>query len=112
MHASSGLDSGASFERSSAGRQLALAKAAEGAQCVTHAISAISGAVMTEKTETAARDRLEIWDLWFQEGLVADTDTYYWVLFELTRDPAAVAVGLAAWNRLADELAAALGVAG
>lgn len=93
-------------------QQLALAAAAEGPQCVTHAIKAIAGVIMAEKTEAGGSKHRELWDLWLQEARKAEEYTYYWVLPIIDREPEAVAAELAAWNRLADELAAALGVTG
>ena len=93
-------------------RQLALAAAAEGLQRIKHILESITRTIMSERTEAGARERREIWDLWFQEALAAEGHNYSWVLRELSRDPQAVAAELAAWNRLADELAAALGVTG
>jgi len=94
-------------------RQLALAKAADGPQCIKHVREALTRAIGAETKEAGARDRRELWDLWFQEAL-ADSEEYkyYWVLDEIANDPKAVAAWHASWNRLADELAAALGVAG
>src|SRR5688572_1084714 len=43
-------------------RQLALAAAADGTQCVTHAISAISRAIMAEKAETGGTEHRDLWD--------------------------------------------------
>jgi hypothetical protein len=93
-------------------RQLALATAAEGEKCVSHAIAAISRALMSERTEAGGSKHRELWDLFFQEGLTTQEDSYTWVLRLIADDPDTMAVELAAWNRLADELAAALGVAG
>ena len=93
-------------------RQLALAKAADGPQRIKHVLEAITRAIGAENKEAGARDRRELWDLWFQEALAAEEDTYYWVLQEIADDPKAVAAWHASWNRLIDDLAAALGVAG
>jgi hypothetical protein len=93
-------------------QQLALAGAADGTQRVEHIITAISRAISSEKTEAGARDHRERWDLWFQAALKAEGSKHLWVLGTIARDPKAVATAFAAWNRLADELAAALGVAG
>ena len=93
-------------------RQLALAAAADGAQRVTHARQAISEAILAEETETGGSLHRELWDLWFQEAILAKEHKYSWVLAKIHSDPKVLAVELAAWNRLADELAAALGVKG
>ncbi len=95
-------------------QQLALAAAAEGAQRVTHAREAISGAIMAETAETGGSLYRELWDGWFQESLDHSNEhpRYVGALVTIMNDPRVVAVNLAAWNRLADDLAAALGVAG
>ncbi len=92
--------------------ELALAAAADGPQRVVHAREAISEAIMAEETEVGGSAHRELWDLWFQDALNPGEHSYYWVLDKISKDPNAVAAGLAAWNRLADEIAAALGVTG
>lgn len=90
-------------------RQLALAAAAaDRKQCVTHALDAISGAIMAEKAETGGSEHRDLWDLWYQEGTSDGERLHPGALVTIMNDPKAVAVGLAAWNRLADELSAAL----
>lgn len=95
-------------------QQLALAAAAEGTERLTHTLEAIARAIGTEESETGGSLHRELWDLWFQEALKEDHSNahplYLSALGKIMNDPKVVAVGIAAWNRLADELAAALGV--
>jgi hypothetical protein len=93
-------------------RQLALAAAATGERQITHVIEAISGAIMAEMAETGGSMHRELWDLWFQDGLTGDEPRYPSAMVNVMNDPNVVAVDLAAWNRLADELAEALGAQG
>lgn len=93
-------------------RQLALAAAATGEPQITHVREAISGAIMAEMAETGGSAHRELWDLWFQDGLTGEASLYPDAMVKVMNDPKVVAVDLAAWNRLADELAAALGVTG
>jgi hypothetical protein len=84
-------------------------------QCVTHAIEAITGAIMAEKTETGGTENRELWDLWYRDALNAMTGAerlYADALVMLDDNPKVAAAELAAWNRLADELSVALSAAG
>jgi len=96
-------------------QQLALAAAAEGNQRVKHATEAISGAIMADSTEVGGSKYRDLWDLWFQDISNHDESherQYRWVLQKINNDPDVAAVEIAGWTRLADELAAALGVTG
>jgi hypothetical protein len=101
-------------------RRLALAAAASGSHRVTHTQEAISGAIVAERREIAGSKYRELWDLYYQEKLRPGEETeeeqqqhkYGWVSSKLYDDPDAAAVEVAAWNRLADEIAIALDVPG
>ncbi len=93
-------------------RQLAMAAAADGTQRVVHAREALSEAIMAEEAETGGSAHRELWDGWFQDLFSGEEPLYPFALLTIMNDPKVLAVHLAAWNRLADELAAALGVTG
>jgi len=93
-------------------RQLALAAAAEGEQRVIHAREAISQAILAEGSEAGGSAHRELWDLWYREGYSGGDRLHPDAMVTIANDPSVVAAELAAWNRLADELAAALGVKG
>jgi len=97
-------------------RQLALAAAAEGTKRVTHTIEAIAGAIVAELSEIGGSLNRELWDNWFQEVRTGEypegIPVYAGALVTIMADPNVAAAELAAWNRLADELAAVLGVKG
>lgn len=94
-------------------QQLALAAAADSGKRVKHTVEAISGAIMAESTEVGGSKYRDLWDLWFQDMLNhEEKHKYWWVLSKINNDPDVAAAETAAWSRLADELAAALGVTG
>ncbi len=67
---------------------------------------------MAEKAETGGSAHRELWDIWYREGYSDEERLYPDALVTIMNDPKVMAVHLAAWNRLADALAAALGVSG
>jgi len=93
--------------------ELSFAAATEGSQRVKHAMEAISWALSAERTERGGSKYRDLWDLWFQDiSNDEQPHKYRWVLQKINNDPDVAAVEIAGWTRLADELAAALGVAG
>lgn len=92
---------------------LALSQAAaaeDGAQRAARAVEAIAEAVMAEMMETGGSAHREVWDRWYRDALADAEPSEPGALLTLMNDPRVAAIELAAWNRLADELSAALGV--